>query len=78
MKISESLLNSKIMALLNARPLCADARSVMLELVANAEGDSNWRIGHFDPGQSDRYACKVALRAIHESLRHDYEMVGYS
>ncbi len=78
MKISENLLNGKVMALLTARTSCADARSVMLELVNDANVSCNWRIGHFDPGRGDRYACKVALRAIHESLRNDYEMVGYS
>ena len=78
MKIIESLLNDKVMQMLKAHHACADARSVMLELVDGAQADANWRIGHFDPGRGDRYACKVALRRIHETLRDDYEMVGYS
>ena len=78
MKINESLLNDKVMQLLKTYPACSDARSVMLELIDGTEADANWRIGHFDPGRGDRYACKVALRRIHDTLRHDYEMVGYS
>jgi hypothetical protein len=77
-RISEKLLNEKVMALLRARTSCTDARSVMLELVDDAEIPYNWRIGHFDPGRGDRYKCKVTLREIHESLWRDYEMVGYS
>jgi hypothetical protein len=77
-RISEKLLNEKVMALLHARGSCTDARSVMLELVDDAEIPYNWRIGHFDPGRGDRYKCKVTLREIHESLWRDYEMVGYS
>ena len=78
MKISEKLLNEKVMALLTARASCSDARSVMLELVEGDDAPCNWRVGHFDPGRGDRYTCKIALRAIHESLRNDYEMVGSS
>ncbi len=77
-QISEKSLNEKIMTLLRERSSCADARSVMLELVRDADAPCNWRIGHFDPGQGDRYACKLALRRIHESLRDEYEMVGQS
>ncbi len=75
-KISEKLLNEKVMALLHAHASCADARSVMLELVDDATIPYNWRIVHFDPGLGDRYACKVTLRSIHENLRSDYEMIG--
>ena len=77
-KISEELLNQKIMELLHTRASCIDARSVMLELVDDPDADNNWRIGHFDPGRGDRYTCKTALRAIHESLRGQFEMVGRS
>lgn len=77
-QISEKSLNEKIMALLHERASCTDARSVMLELIREADAPYNWKIGHFDPGQGDRYACKVALRRIHESLRDEYEMVGQS
>ena len=77
-QISEKSLNEKIMTLLHERPSCTDARSVMLELVREANAPYNWRIGHFDPGQGDRYACKVQLRRIHETLRDEYEMVGQS
>ncbi len=76
--ISEKNLNEKIMGLLCARPSCADARSVSLELVADPTLDYNWLIGHFDPGRGDRYTCKVTLRSIHESLRSEYHMVGQS
>ena len=76
-QISEKLLNEKIMALLVARPGCTDARSIMLELVETAGAD-NWRIGHFDPGQGDRYRCKVALRTIQGTLVGQYEMIGRS
>ena len=83
MPITEQALNQKIMALLHARPACADARSIMLEIVTpEAQADEptpcNWRIGHFDPGRGDRYTCKLRLRAIHDELRGQYEMVGYS
>ena len=77
-QISEKLLNEKVMALLHARASCADARSVMLELIDDPEIPYNWRIGHFNPGNGDRYKCKLTLREIHESLRADYEMIGYS
>ena len=77
-QISEKLLNEKVMALLHARASCADARSVMLELIDDPEIPYNWRIGHFNPGNGDRYKCKLTLREIHESLRTDYEMIGYS
>jgi hypothetical protein len=77
-KISEKLLNEKIMDLLHTRASCIDARSVMLELVDDPAVASNWRIGHFDPGRGDRYTCKTALRAIHESLQGQFEMVGRS
>ena len=77
-KISEKLLNEKIMDLLHKRTSCVDARSIMLELVDGPAEAGNWRIGHFDPGQGDRYTCKTALRAIHESLQGQFEMVGRS
>ena len=76
--ISEVELNEKIMTALHLRTACTDARSVMLELVEDPAAECNWRIGHFDPGRGDRYACKVALRSIHASLQDDYNMVGYS
>lgn len=76
--IPEADLNGMVMSALRLRPACGDARSVMLELVRDAAEGCNWRIGHFDPGHGDRYACKLALRAIHASLRNDYDMVGYS
>ena len=76
--ISEKALNEKVMALICARPSCADARSVSLELIDDPSIAYNWRIGHFDPGRGDRYHCKVTLRAIHESLRDEFDMVGQS
>lgn len=76
--ITEPLLNEMIMAMLRERRACVDSRSVMLELVSEAGAPYNWRIGHFDPGRGDRYACKIALRRIHEALRDSYEMVGES
>jgi hypothetical protein len=76
--ISEEELNTKVMTALHLRTACVDARSVMLELVESPAEQCNWRIGHFDPGRGDRYACKVALRSIHASLQDDYDMVGYS
>lgn len=77
-QITEKLLNEKVMTLLRERNACADARSVMLELVSDAALPYNWFIGHFDPGLGDRYLCKVTLRRIHESLRNEYDMVGRS
>ena len=77
-KISEKLLNEKVMQMLLARSSCADARSVFLEIIRDGGDGHNWRIGHFDPGNGDRYVCKIALRRIHESLRDTYEMVGES
>ena len=63
---------------LHARPSCVDARSVMLYLVKDEGSPDNWRIGHFDPGNGDRYKCKLALRAIFESMSGQYLMVGES
>ena len=77
-KLSEKLLNAKVMEMLLARASCSDARSVMLELVQAGQDGPNWQIGHFDPGHGDRYACKLALRRIHEALRGTYDMVGQS
>jgi hypothetical protein len=77
-RITENSLNEKVMALLRARASCADARSIMLEFVDDPALPYNWRIVHFDPGLGDRYACKVTLRSIHESLRSNYEMTGNS
>ena len=76
--ISEKLLNEKIMALLHARPACRDARSIMLDLVGDPDLPFNWTIYHFDPGNGNRYACKLALRSIEQDLRQDYEMIGRS
>ncbi len=76
--VPEAELNGIVMSALRLRPLCGDARSVMLELVRDPDEECNWRIGHFDPGNGDRYACKLALRAIHATLKADYNMVGYS
>ena len=78
MQISEKLLNEKVMEMLKARDSSSDARSIFLELVTDTASSCNWRIGHFDPGKGDRYRCKVALRAIHQELASEYEMVGYS
>ena len=75
-RISEASLNEKIMTLLKARASCSDARFIMLELVDDPR--RNWRISHFDPGNGDRYQCKLALRAIHVSLCDTFEMVGQS
>ena len=77
-QISEKLLNEKIMDLLHTRPACRDARSVMLDIVSDAGVPYNWNIYHFDPGNGDRYICKLALRSIHENLRNDFEMIGRS
>ena len=74
--ITEKALNEKIMAMLTARASCTDARSVMLETVVDSASGDNWRIGHFDPGQGDRYKCKLALRAIHEDLKGQFDLVG--
>jgi hypothetical protein len=74
--ISEKALNAKIMALLTARPSCADARFIVIDRIDDPALGYNWKIGHFDPGQGDRYRCKTALRAIHESLRETYEMTA--
>ena len=75
--ISETLLNEKIMERLRARPACKDARSVMLDPVGGAD-PHDWTIYHFDPGNGDRYACKMALRAIEAELRPDFGMIGRS
>ena len=75
-RIPEKLLNEKIMTLLKTRAACKDARFVVLELVDPPVGDCNWRVGHFDPGHGDRYACKLALRTIQETLGGAFEMVG--
>ncbi len=77
-QITEKALNEKVMTLLRARASCTDARSVTLELVNDAMLPYNWRVVHFDPGHGDRYACKLALRSIHEGLSNDFEMVGQS
>ena len=77
--ITEQALNEKIMVLLRARPACADARSVMLDQVTPSENlPYTWAITHFDPGQGDRYRCKMAVRAIHEALRDQYDLIGRS
>ena len=73
-QISEKALNEKVMALLLARPSCADARFIVLDRLDDTTLSYNWRVGHFDPGRGDRYRCKMALRAIHETLRERYEM----
>ncbi len=73
-RLSEKALNEKVMALLLARPSCADARFIVLDFVQDATLAYNWKVGHFDPGQGDRYRCKMALRAIHEDLRETIEM----
>lgn len=75
--ISEKLLNEKIMALLLAKPACKDARSVMLDPVGG-DDPHDWTIYHFDPGNGDRYACKIALRVIEAELRPDFGMSGRS
>ena len=75
-KIDEKALNEKVMALLTARPSCADARFIVLDLINDPSLPYNWRVGHFDPGRGDRYRCKMALRAIHEDLRERYEMTA--
>ena len=75
-RIGEKALNEKVMALLIARPSCADARFIVLEPVDDPALPYNWRVGHFDPGQGDRYRCKMALRAIHEDLRAVYDMTA--
>ena len=76
--ISEKLLNEKIMELLRARPACRDARSVMLDPVGGGEPPHDWTIYHFDPGNGDRYACKLALRTIEAELRPGFGMIGRS
>ena len=78
MQISEKLLNEKVMSMLKERDSGSDARSIFLELVTDKASACNWRIGHFDPGLGNRYKCKMALRAIHEELGIDHEMVGHS
>ena len=75
-QISEKALNEKVMALLLARPSCADARFIVLDRIDDLALPYNWRVGHFDPGRGDRYRCKMALRAIHETLRDRYEMTA--
>ena len=74
--ISEVALNAKIMALLIARPSCVDARFIVIDRIDDPTLPYNWKIGHFDPGRGDRYRCKTALRAIHESLRETYDLIG--
>ena len=76
--ITEKLLNEKIMERLRAKPSCKDARSVMLDFVGGGETLYDWTIYHFDPGNGDRYACKVALRAIEAELRPEFGMTGRS
>jgi len=76
--ITEKDLNEKVMTMLHARASCSDARSVMLYLVKDEPSADNWRIGHFDPGNGDRYKCKLALRAIYASLNGQYFMIGES
>lgn len=76
--ITEQELNVKVMGLLNDRPTCKDARSVMLYLTHDDTASDNWRIGHFDPGNGDRYQCKLALREISSSLTGKYHMIGES
>lgn len=75
-EIGEKALNEKIMSLVCAREKCKDTRSIMLERATDPLLPYNWFIGHFDPGQGDRYACKLALRQIHEDLRSEYVLVG--
>ena len=75
--ISEKLLNEKIMERLRAKPACKDARSVMLDPIEGDDPD-DWTIYHFDPGNGDRYACKLALRAIEAELRPAFGMTGRS
>ncbi len=75
--IPEKLLNEKIMELLRAKPACKDARSVMLDPVGGSD-PHDWTIYHFDPGNGDRYACKIALRAIEAELRPEFGMTGRS
>ncbi len=75
-RIGEKALNDKVMALLLARPSCADARFIVLDFINDPALPYNWRVGHFDPGKGDRYRCKLALRAIHEDLRGHYEMTA--
>lgn len=75
-EIGEKALNEKIMGLVCARERCKDTRSIMLERVTDPLLPYNWLIGHFDPGYGDRYACKLALRRIHEGLRGEYVLVG--
>ena len=75
-QITEKALNEKVMALLLARPSCTDARFIVIDLIDDPALPYNWRIGHFDPGQGDRYKCKMALRSIHETLRGQYRMTA--
>ena len=77
-KITERDLNNRVMEQLHARASCTDARSVMLYLVEDEASPENWRIGHFDPGNGDRYKCKLALRSIYASMSGMYSMVGES
>lgn len=74
--ISEPLLNEKIMELLRAKPACKDARSVRLDAAGSGDPPDDWTICHFDPGNGDRYACKVALRGIEAALRPEFGMTG--
>ena len=76
--ITEQELNGKVMGLLQGRSSCKDARSVMLCLTHDEAAADNWRIGHFDPGNGDRYQCKLALREIFASLSGKYHMIGES
>ena len=76
--ITETLLNDKIMERLRLRPACKDARSVMLDPVGGGDPPDDWTIYHFDPGNGDRYACKLALRAIEAELRPEFGMIGRS
>ncbi len=75
-RITEQALNEKIMALLVARPACADARFIMLDRIDDPALGYNWKVGHYDPGRGDRWACKMALRRIHETLRDTFEMTA--
>jgi hypothetical protein len=75
-RITEQALNEKIMALLVARPACADARFIMLDRIDDPALGYNWKVGHYDPGRGDRWACKMALRRIHEMLRDTFEMTA--
>ena len=77
-QISEKELNEKVMKKLHERAACSDARSVMLYLVKDENAPDNWQIGHFDPGNGDRYKCKLALRSIFASMSGTYFMVGES